>query len=448
MRIGYDDYEDINKFEDFQLGEDERCRISTDAFKTQLNNNILVVGGTGSGKTISVANPMFLHLENSNAVGIFTKRGIIDDLKEVLEHKGYTVYLMDFVETYDAESYGFDPIQYCRNMNDIKMLARAIIRYNPAQENSSRDKYWETTAESVIIPFLKYIRKGRYFGKKSLISFIELMDTLNWSVLNNEYDDDEDFDYDVDDEKKEVPELVKVIRHIKKTDKLGFTNIKAFIDLPDATGACVTSEIQTSIQDIFQPSVRKIIRNQKQFDFSNLLNPKTVLFVRMSPVDMAQHRFIGIFYQFLFKKLFEYAERRPSRILPSPVHVICDDFATGTHIPDFANLISIFREKRISVTMLLQSESQLAGMYGPNDATTIINNCDTYVYLGGMDINTSRNISARMNCPLEDVLNMPVGQEFFFRRGQKPLQTKRYDLFNDSIYKKMKNGDFKKNREA
>ena len=74
-------------------------------------------------------------------------------------------------------------------------------------------------------------------------------------------------------------------------------------------------------------------------------------------------------------------------------------------------------------------------MYGTNDATTVINNCDSYVYMGGMDLKTGRSISERMNLPLEDVLYMPIGQEFIFRRGQKPVITTRYDIMKDSRYK-------------
>ena len=120
-----------------------------------------------------------------------------------------------------------------------------------------------------------------------------------------------------------------------------------------------------------------------------------------------------------------------------PVRVLCDDFATGSRILNFPEYISIFREKQISVTMLVQSESQLESIYGCDDAKTIINNCDTYLYMGGMDLKTGHSISERLNMPLDDVLYMPIGKEYIFRRGQRPIATTRYDIMKDKKYQKV-----------
>ena len=161
------------------------------------------------------------------------------------------------------------------------------------------------------------------------------------------------------------------------------------------------------------------------------------MFVSTSPVNPALHSFVNIFYSQLFKELFEYAEEQPDGRLPIPTHVLCDDFGTGGQVQNFPEYISIFREKQISVTLLLQSESQLISTYGETDAVTILNNADSYIYLGGMDLRTSQNISQRLNVPLEDVLYMPVGNEIIFRRGEKPIVTQRYDILNNPLYRKI-----------
>ena len=89
------------------------------------------------------------------------------------------------------------------------------------------------------------------------------------------------------------------------------------------------------------------------------------------------------------------------------------------------------------MTLLLQSESQLESMYGSDDATTIINNCDTYLYMGGMDLKTGRSISERLNVPLDEVLYMPIGQVCIFRRGQRPIITSRYDILKNEQYQQI-----------
>jgi hypothetical protein len=209
---------------------------------------------------------------------------------------------------------------------------------------------------------------------------------------------------------------------------------KSFKNLPIRTAGCVYGALNTTIDTIFSPELRKMMKEKKKISFDDISNRKTVLFVTTSAVNPSLHCFINMFYAQAFKQLFEYAESRPDGVLPIPVHVLCDDFATGSRVMNFAEYISIFREKGISVTLLLQSESQLEGMYGADDATTIINNCDSYIYLGGMDLKTAQNISMRLNVPLDEVLYMPIGQEILFRRGQRPIVTERYNITKNAEY--------------
>ena len=159
-----------------------------------------------------------------------------------------------------------------------------------------------------------------------------------------------------------------------------------------------------------------------------------MLFIYISPVNVANHRSATLFYRQIFKTLFEVAESKPGRVLPYPVHILCDDFAVGGRIPDFDHYISIFREKRISATILVQSESQLSSLYGEAKANTIINNCDTYVFLGGMDDATVASIAKKTDVPESEIRDMPLGTEYFIRRGQKAIYTHRYSLFKDPVY--------------
>ncbi len=107
---------------------------------------------------------------------------------------------------------------------------------------------------------------------------------------------------------------------------------------------------------------------KEQLDFKKLVKRKSVLFIITSPVNPALHPFANLVLGTMFKELFEFAEDLESGQLPIPLMTICDDFAVGGQIPNFSQLISIFREKGISVMMLVQSLSQLAGMYGEKAA--------------------------------------------------------------------------------
>ena len=146
---------------------------------------------------------------------------------------------------------------------------------------------------------------------------------------------------------------------------------------------------------------------------------------------------MNILYADMFRVLFDEAEKNEGSRLKVPVHIVCDDFACGSRISGFEDYISIFRAAGISVTMLLQSETQLISMYGEAAAKTIINNCDTYVYMGGMDLTTCNNISQRMNKPLNKVMTMPLEQVVVFRRGSEPYVSRRYQILEDAIYREV-----------
>ena len=192
---------------------------------------------------------------------------------------------------------------------------------------------------------------------------------------------------------------------------------KSFKSLPPKTAGCVYGTLNASIDTVFTPEIREMISKKPAIDFEQFAQKKTVLFITTSAVNPSLHFFVNMFYAQAFKQLFEYAEECPEGVLPIPVHVLCDDFACGGRVLDFPEYISIFREKGISVT--------------------IINNCDSYIFLGSMDLKTAQNISLRLNAPLEDVLYMPIGREIIFRRGQRPILTTRYDVRRDEQYQEL-----------
>lgn len=415
-------------YDTFFLGEDERCHISTDCKATQLNNNIMVVGGSGSGKTMSVMLPILVHMERSNAVGIFTKWGMLSEVTRLLEKRGYTVHVLNLVEPEKSE-YGFDPLFYCETDEDIRDLAHSII-YSDPNGDRGRDPFWDTSAENLSDVVMRTAKKYAVKGKDTMGTALSLMDRLEWST-------DRDWNDWDDKENTEDYPTHYIIEKFSKGDPGMRISWRAFTNLSDQTGSSVAVCMHTPVSAVFPNAVRRCVCKSRQFDFAELLKPKTVLFVYVSPVNVAVHRYATLFYRQLFKTLFELAEKSEDKVLPYPIHVLCDDFATGGRIADFDHYISIFREKRISATLLLQSESQLASIYGMQKARTIINNCDTYVFLGGMDDATCFNIAQKANVPADEIRDMPLGSEYFIRRGQKAIYTKRYNILEDPEYQKM-----------
>lgn len=404
----------------------ENCCYSVDSKETGLNNNVIVCGGSGSGKTMSISEPRLLETKTSSIIAVVTKRRIVNKYIPLFEERGYEILDLNFVDP-DKSTCCYDPLQYVKSYSDITFLAKYIIKANKQKDNSNADPYWDEAAISLLSAEIAYIMMTK--ENATFVDVLEVNDSLTLDdgsgTIQTSLDDN--FDYIA----AENPSCFAI------------SCWRTFKQLPVKTAACVFSTLNSTIDTVFSPEIRKMIESEKKVNFEQMGNKRTILFVTTSAVNSALHSFVNMFYAQAFKQLFEYAENCPDGVLPVPVHVLCDDFATGGEILNFPEFISIFREKGISVTLLLQSESQLNQMYGTDNSVTIINNCDTYIYLGGMDLRTAQNVSVRLNSPLDEVLYMPIGQEILFRRGQRPIITKRYEIQKNTLYRKITD-DYKK----
>lgn len=398
----------------------QNCVYSTDCTQTGLNNNVIVCGSSGCGKTMSISEPRLLETFESSLIITMTKRRIVNKYKRVMEERGYIVQDLDFVHPMNGDI-GYDPLRYVNSYQDITFLAESVVKASSQKGQFSADPYWDNAAVSLLSAEIAYVLMTK--DNATFADVLKMHDMLlfkeNGGQIKTSYDDK--FEY------------------LAERDPTCFAVScwKSFKMLPIKTASCVFGTLNVTMDTVFNAELRKVMSMKRQVDFESLAAEKTVLFVSTSPVNPALNCFVNMFYGHAFKQLFEFAETQPNGRLPIPVHVLCDDFATGSQIQNFPEYISIFREKGLSVTLLLQSESQLESMYGLYDATTIINNCDSYVYMGGMDIKTVQNISLRLNVPLDEVLYMPVGQAIVFRRGRKPTVTQRYNILENELYRQI-----------
>lgn len=396
------------------------AQYSADMAVTGVNNNVVVCGGTGSGKTMSVTEPRLLNTFDSSLIVTMTKKRLVKQYRPLFRKRGYSVQVLNFADPAHS-TVCYDPLKYITGYADIRFLASAIVKCGQRDTVKQIDPYWDNAAISLLCALIAYV-----LTMEDDATFADVLDLFHEMEIS---DGRNGVDISING-KFEMLEQLDPSHYAVK-------HWRSFRSLPIRTSGCVYSTLSAAIETVFTPDLEQMMRSRRNIRFEDIADKKTVLFVVTSPVNPALHTFVNMFYAQAFKELFEIAEESESGALNVPVHVLCDDFATGSRIVNFPEYISIFREKKISVTLLIQSESQLASIYGDTDATTIINNCDTYVFLGGMDLKTARSISERMNVPLDEVLYMPVGQEYVFRRGQKPVRTKRYDILSDSMYREL-----------
>ena len=389
---------------------------SMDSEETGLNNNVLVVGCSGCGKTRSLLEPSLLETKSSTLIVPVSKRRLVDQYSPSLISHGFNVHLMDFTNP-SMSTCGWNPMEFIHTYTDIRALAESIVMANPRKETSHADSYWDDGSISLLTAL---IFLGRVMKKKPTFSdVLSLFDKLQLQETGDGF----------------VTTLDEHFTKLEKENPTSYALVcwRSFRSTPYRTASCLYSALNVCITSLFTPEIRKMMEMKNVIDAKTLTAAKTVLFIISSPVNPALRYLINIFYAQVIRDLFEYAESLPDGKLPIPVRIEFDDFACGSKIVNFPEFISIFREKQISVVLLIQSESQLLSLYGP-DSTTIVNNCDTYVYMGGMDIHTCKNISERLNLPLDEVMYMPIGQEYIFRRGERPVVTKRYDILSDTRY--------------
>lgn len=395
----------------------ENVIYSSDTNETGLNNNVLVVGGSGSGKTVSIIEPRLLETFNSSLIVSLSKKRLIKKYESLFKERGYHVLNLDFTDPEHSKCC-YDPLRYVCSYHDITFLAESIIMANPRKERSTADPYWDEAATSLLSALITFTLTK--IEHATFADVLRVYDEIDFCDENGLIITSLDQEFDVLKEKD--PHCFAV------------TCWNTFKKLPVKTAGCVFSTLRTTL-DIFSPELRRNISRGKKIDFERIAIEKSVIFVTTSAVNPSLHVLSNMFYAQAIKQLFEYAESRHDGVLPIPVHLLFDDFAVGAPVHNFEHHISIMREKGLSATLLLQSEHQLRAMYGADAAEIIVDNADSYIYLGGMDLHTARSISERLNAPLDEVLYMPIGQEIIFRRGQKPIRTQRYNVFENELYK-------------
>ena len=138
------------------LGDGEDCIFSTDTNISGINNNILVVGGSGSGKTVSIAESFLLESYNRNIITTVTKRRIVNKYIPLLEKRGYNVWDLDFVHPENG-NVGYDPLDFIKSYQDIVFIAKSIVTANKKKENTGGDPYWDEAATSLFSAIISYV---------------------------------------------------------------------------------------------------------------------------------------------------------------------------------------------------------------------------------------------------------------------------------------------------
>lgn len=394
----------------------EGCAYSLNDFKTGLNNNVIVVGGSGCGKTRNIVTPNI-----SQGVGSYLISDPKGDLYKkfggYLRKKGYDVRVINFA--HPELSCSYNPLHYIKSTQDIVKFSSLLVN-DKRSADSKRDPYWDLISATLLSAVIGLIKEDG----NTACTFGTILSLVRGGIRESDSSHVSALSILFDEHEKTHP------------DSWACAQFKGVNVAPDTTYDCILSTLCAKFAALDSKELNRMMSG-KYFDFSSLGCRKTAVFVVVSDTDRTMDALANIFFTQAINALCDFADTRcKNNRLPIPVRFILDDFATNCRIEEFPRIISSIRSRGISVMLLIQSEAQLRQGYD-EDALTIISNCDTYAYIGGNDVETAVNISLRSDRPLPEVLYMPIGDCIVFRRGSKPVSTK---ILNGGEYiRKMEN---------
>lgn len=406
------------------LGRD--YRVSNDTWVTGLNNNDLIIGPSGAGKTRGYVKPNLLQGGESYIVAD-TKGNLAREVGPALAARGYRIVTIDFCNK--EGSHGYNPLAYIRreedgrwNQQDIMTIATALVPLK-----TQKDPFWELSARNYMATLIAYVMEALPEEEHTL-DYVAALYAEMWNptfgALFNVLKEEEPDSF--------ACRSYQMMKGAKEADR---------------TFECVRMFLAERLTPLTYDVPLAMFHNPKQLDFSSLGREKTVVFLTVSDTDRSTDILVNLFYTQAMQVLIRSADRDyPDCRLPVPVRFILDDFATNTVIPDFDNLTSVIRSREISVSVIIQSLTQLWGLYGTEKGTTIINNCDHCLYLGGQDVGTARFFAEKANKTVDTVLTMPRDKAYLFVQGSRGQMVDKYDLTDHPDYLSLPEAGLRKGR--
>ena len=453
---------DIEPFEDpvFEnniiLTETERLTMNSRPKAPQYarNKNVIVIGGSGSGKTRFYVKPNLMQMTDHVSYVVTDPKGtIIVECGKMLVNGGYRIKVLNTINF--KKSMHYNPFHYIRSEKDILKLVNTIIANTKGEGEKSTEDFWikaERLLYSALIGYIWYEAPEEEQNFSTLLEFINASETR---------EDDEEFKNAVDELFEELeaenPEHFAVRQYQKYKLAAGKTAKSILI-------SCGARLAPFDIQELRE------IMSYDEMELDMIGDQKTAMFVIISDTDDTFNFVVAIMYTQLFNLLCDKADDEHGGRLPYHVRLILDEFSNIGQIPKFDKLIATIRSREISASIILQSQSQLKTIY-KDAAETITGNCDTVLFLGGKESSTLKEISETLGKETIDLYNtsdtrgtsqsyglnyQKTGKELMSRdelavmdgnkcilqlRGVRPFLSNKYDITKHKRYKELADAD-------
>ena len=441
-------YMDKDFFQNIPMTQTERITMASRPKQPKYarNKNILVIGGSGSGKTRFFCKPSLLQA-HSSYVCTDPKGTLLPEIGSFLERKKYRIKCLNLINF--KKSMRYNPLAYIRSEKDILKLVNALIMNTKGEGEKSSEDFWVKAERLYYSALIGYIW---YEAPEEERNFTTLLDLINASEAR---EDDEEYQSPVDILFQQLEEKEPDHFAVKQYRKFKMAAGKTLKSILISCGARLAPFDIKELRDLMETD---------ELELDTLGDSKTALFVIISDTDSTFNFVAALMYSQLFNLLCDKADDFYGGRLPVHVRLILDEFANIGQIPNFDKLIATIRSREISASIILQSQSQLKTIY-KDAADTIVGNCDSTLFLGGKEKSTLKEISELLGKETIDLYNqsenrgsqvshglsyqklgkelmtqdelavMDGGKCIFMLRGVRPFLSEKYDLTKHPNYK-------------
>ncbi|HEL2413114.1 TPA: type IV secretory system conjugative DNA transfer family protein [Streptococcus suis] len=418
------------------------------------NKNVLVIGGSGSGKTRFYVKPNLMQMHSSYCV-TDPKGTIVLECGKMLEDNGYEIKILNTINF--KKSMKYNPFAYIRSEKDILKLVQTIIANTKGEGEKAGEDFWVKAEKLYYTALIGYIF---YEAPREEKNFATLLDMIDASEVR---EDDETYMNPID----------RLFEALEKKEPTHFA-VKQYKKYKLAAGKTAKSILISCGARLAPFDIQELrdLMSEDELELDTLGDRKTALFVIISDTDDTFNFVVSIMYSQLFNLLCDKADDVYGGRLPVHVRCLLDEFANIGLIPKFEKLIATIRSREISASIILQAQSQLKVIYKDN-ADTIVGNCDSTLFLGGKEKTTLKELSETLGKETIDLYNtsetrsnqksfglnyqktgkelmsqdeitvMDGGKCIFQLRGVRPFLSDKFDITKHKNYKLLEDYDKK-----
>ena len=447
------------KFEDnIILTKTERLMMSnrpTDP-KNARNKNVLIVGGSGSGKTRFWLKPNLLQCHSSYVV-TDPKGSIVVECGNALLKKGYKLKIFNTINF--SKSMHYNPMSYIHSEKDILKLVTALMT-NTKGEGQGGDPFWDKAERLLLVSLIAYLHYEAPAEEQNFATLLEMLNTMQVS------EDDETYQNPVD--------LLFEDLGKKKPNSFAIRQYKLYKLAAGKTAKSILISCGARLAPFDIPQLREIM-SYDELELDKLGDEKSALFFLISDTDTTYNFLVALAFSQMFNLLCERADNTYGGRLPYHVRVLWDEAANTGQVPGLEKIVAVIRSREISLTLFYQAMSQCKALY-KDHSETIMGNMDSIVFLGGREASTLKDISenwlgkatismqtegrsrgqsesysqnmqrlGRELMTTSEITTMPGDKCILQLRGLPPFLSPKYDLKKHPNYKYTAEFDKKKN---